>query len=61
MAGEKPKISILQIICVAFGVFLGLMLVRFVFALEGVFGGAIGGALGAAIGLGLFELINRFR
>lgn len=59
MANEKPKMSVLQIICIAVGIFIGMIFVRVVLGLGGIIGGALGGGLGALIGFGIFALINR--
>lgn len=61
MGEEKASIDILQIVCIAVGVFIGFMIVRFVFGLGGIIGGALGGGLGAALGLAIYGLVNRAR
>lgn len=61
MANEKQSISVLQIICLAVGIFIGLIFVRFVLGLEGILGGALGGGLGAAFGMAIFALVNKVR
>lgn len=59
MAEGKQSISILQVVCLAVGIFIGMVLVRTVLGMEGILGGALGGGLGAAIGLGIFALVNK--
>jgi hypothetical protein len=59
MADEKNKLSMLQIICLAIGIFTGVVLVQFVFGLGGALGGALGGGLGALLGFGLAFVIGK--
>ncbi len=59
MSNERPKMSVLQLVCFAIGIFIGMMAMRFVFGLDGILGGALGGGLGAALGMAIFALINK--
>lgn len=58
---EKKPVDIVQIICIAIGVFIGFLFVRLVLGLGGIIGGALGGGLGAALGLGIFALVSKAR
>jgi hypothetical protein len=58
---EKKSVDIVQIICIAIGVLIGMVFVQFVLGLGGILGGALGGGLGAALGLGIFALVSKGR
>lgn len=61
MADAKPGINILQIICMAVGIFIGMLFFQVVMGLGGIVGGALGGGLGAALGLVLYAVINKVK
>lgn len=56
---EKKTFDIVQIICIAIGVFVGFLFVQIVLGLGGIIGGALGGGLGAALGLGIYALVSK--
>jgi hypothetical protein len=56
---EKQSISVLQVVCIAVGILIGMILVQKVLGLGGIVGGALGGGLGAALGLGIFALVSK--
>ncbi|MEZ5345332.1 MAG: hypothetical protein R2681_07235 [Pyrinomonadaceae bacterium] len=58
---NKTPVSVLQVICLAIGIFLGIVLVRTVLGLGGILGGALGGGLGALLGIVIFGVISRFK
>jgi hypothetical protein len=58
---KKPKISVAQAVFFGIGIVCGLMLMRFVFKMDGAIGGAIGGAFGAIIGMLLFAVYSKIK
>ena len=56
---EKQGINILQVVCIAIGVFIGIVLFRTVLDFSPVIGGALGGGLGAVLGMLLYGIVNR--
>lgn len=58
---QKPKMSFAQAVFFGIGVVCGLMIMRFVFKMDGALGGAIGGAGGAVIGMLLFAVYSKIK
>ncbi|MEZ5305784.1 MAG: hypothetical protein R2684_01430 [Pyrinomonadaceae bacterium] len=47
----ERKVDVKMMICVAIGVFAGLMVFNFGLKMDGIIGGALGGGIGAAAGM----------
>lgn len=59
MSGEKESLNIVQIICVAIGIVIGLVLVNVFLDFGSIINGALGGGFGAVLGLGIYGLIGK--
>jgi len=61
MASEDQKLTIIQLVCVGFGIALFLTIAMAGFGFMGMIPGGIAGGLGAAFGALVFELIRKGR
>ena len=57
----EKKIDLLQLVCVAIGIMIGMILFRAVLDFSPIIGGALGGGLGAGGGLLLYALILKIK
>ncbi len=58
---EKKGLNIVQIVCIAIGVIIGMVLFRGVLGFSPIIGGALGGGLGAALGMLLYTVVCMVR
>ena len=56
---KDNRIDVLQIVCFAVGVGIGIIVMRVLFGFGPIVGGALGGGLGAAFGMGVYALIKK--
>ena len=58
---KEGPLDVLQIVCIALGIFLGILIARIALGLDVLLGGAIGGGVGAALGFVVYAFIIRRR
>jgi len=58
---EKKRLNVVQIVCIAVGVVIGMVLFRGILGFSPIIGGALGGGLGAMLGMLLYSVVEMVR